>query len=194
MKDMPLLDAIRQIASDREWNAFLNWRSRIPQLLPMTHPNPWCPDENALALSNRAIALIQSGQWTAKGFWDADPSEMKDIPVQLWSSRKYFTYYNELRIPGEEKGYFSEISVSAKSQSGPQARKPAVRSAVKEWMRQYPNVHGARLSKQEAFRLLRNELTPKFTPHEITERLFNTLWKTEFPESSKLPRGRPKGS
>lgn len=194
MRDIPLLDAIRQIASEQEWDEFLDWRSRAPRLLPSTHPHPWCPDENALALSNRAIALIRSGQWTAKGFWDADPFEMKDIPVQAWSSRKYFAYYNELRIPGEEKGYFSDICVSARSQSGPQPRKPAVRSAVRDWMRQYPHAHGARLSKQNAFRLLREELAPKFAQHEITERLFNALWKTEFHESCKLPRGRPKGS
>ena len=183
-------DAVRLVAIDEEWAEFLFWRAQPkPIMLDRHGRNPDVPHDLADDLFARIIERLKEGELVAFGRWGGD-SAFQEIEPTHWATMHYNIWFNELGYAKSGRVGFSSILIEDGTHQITPLAKPPVRSAVKRllgaWAKSNPN---SQITRLDMLALVRQELSREY---EVSENLFNGVWRSEFPERNKYKNRPPK--
>lgn len=183
-------DAVRLVATDEEWAEFLVWRAQPkPIMLDRSGRNPDVPHDLADDLFARIIARLNEGELVAFGRWGEEPS-FREIEPMHWATMHYNIWFNELGYAEGGRVGFSSICIDQRAHQRMPASKPQVRSAVSRvvatWLKTNPE---SQITRQDMLALVREELRPEY---QVSENLFNGIWRAEFPDQNKYKNRPPR--
>ena len=183
-------DAVRLVATDEEWAEFLVWRAQPkPIMLDRHGRNPDVPHDLADDLFAQIIERLKEGELVAFGRW-GEESAFQEIEPVHWATMYYNIWFNELGYAESGRFGFSSILLEQVARPMTPLAKPQVRSAVKRlfcaWTKINPD---SKITRSDMLAHVRQELSREY---EVSENLFNGVWRSEFPDGNKYMHRPPK--
>lgn len=184
-------EAVRLVASDDEWTAFVDWRAKPkPKMLDQHDQFPDVPHDLADRLFARLIERLRQGKLVAFGRW-GQRAEFEEIDPMHWGTSWYNIWFNELGFADGGRCGFSAIYLEDRPQTAVASAKPQTRAAIRgfldDWRTLNPN---GRITKPAMLKLAKAALAPA---HDVTENIFEGVWRNAFPDRNKYT-GRPPSS
>ncbi|MAY19957.1 MAG: hypothetical protein CL955_05005 [Erythrobacteraceae bacterium] len=148
---------------------------------------PDVPHDLADELFGRVIARLAAGDLVGYGRWGFR-SEFEEIEAEHWLTSSYNIWFNELGYADGGKVGYSGICVEARSsvvaENPPQEKRGDVKRFFKDWCEANP---GVKINRAKMLQETRSQLSEIGT---ISENMFNSLWRDEFPTRQKY-KNRP---